>query len=71
MQVFGSVSSGVSGGASTLGGSMSTLLPPSRAQFTYFLALAGIGIFFLGLSFTVALPLIVIAPAKFALRQGD
>jgi len=39
---------------------------PTTQQFTYFAAFMAGGIFFLILSFTIALPVIVIAPAKFA-----
>lgn len=39
---------------------------PSAQQLTYFFAFMAGGVFFLVLAFTVFLPLIIIAPAKFA-----
>mmetsp|Transcript_31041 Transcript_31041/g.43012 ORF Transcript_31041/g.43012 Transcript_31041/m.43012 type:complete len:244 (+) Transcript_31041:99-830(+) len=40
---------------------------PSRAQVYYFIGLFGAGVFFLFLALTVALPVIVVFPTKFAL----
>lgn len=40
---------------------------PSATQFTYFACLLGGGLVFLSLSFFVFLPIIIIAPSKFAL----
>jgi hypothetical protein len=40
---------------------------PSRLQLYYFLALFGAGAFFLFLAITVALPVVVVFPTKFAL----
>jgi hypothetical protein len=40
---------------------------PSTTQFTYFFSLFAAGLVFLALAFTVFLPVIILAPAKFAL----
>lgn len=66
--IFNSVSSGVSGAGNSVAGSLSAYAPPSRTQFIYFIALLCVGFFFIVLSFTVALPLIMLAPGKFAFR---
>lgn len=66
--IFSSVGTGVAGAGNTVAGSLASFAPPSKSQFTYFIALLSLGLFFLGLSFTVALPLIMIAPGKFAFR---
>jgi len=66
--------SSVSSSVSRVGESLNASIPglpqdfqmPTTQQFTYFAAFLGGGIFFLALAFTIALPVIVIAPAKFA-----
>lgn len=40
---------------------------PSSTQFTYFFAMFAAGVVFLVLAFSVFLPVIILAPAKFAL----
>lgn len=41
---------------------------PTTQQLTYFAAFFGAGLFFLVIAFGIALPVIVLAPAKFAFR---
>ncbi|KAK3271165.1 hypothetical protein CYMTET_20460, partial [Cymbomonas tetramitiformis] len=61
--------SGLSGSQTSLTSTFSDSMPfiPSRQQMTYATVLAGAGIFFLILAITVALPVVVIFPSKFAL----
>mmetsp|Transcript_10588 Transcript_10588/g.30161 ORF Transcript_10588/g.30161 Transcript_10588/m.30161 type:complete len:244 (-) Transcript_10588:85-816(-) len=63
---FSYAATSVQDGASTVQTNMSSFTMPTTQQFTYFAAFMAGGIFFLILSFTIALPVIVIAPAKFA-----
>mmetsp|Transcript_2465 Transcript_2465/g.5857 ORF Transcript_2465/g.5857 Transcript_2465/m.5857 type:complete len:243 (-) Transcript_2465:1439-2167(-) len=62
----GRAATSVQDGASSVSSSVSSFQMPTTQQFTYFAAFLGGGIFFLALAFTIALPVIVIAPAKFA-----
>eukprot|EP01024_Parvocaulis_polyphysoides_P055373 TRINITY_DN5661_c0_g4_i1.p2 TRINITY_DN5661_c0_g4~~TRINITY_DN5661_c0_g4_i1.p2 ORF type:complete len:235 (-),score=20.85 TRINITY_DN5661_c0_g4_i1:415-1119(-) len=66
---FNTVSTGVNQVSSSISSSTqqtSSLMPNSR-QFVYFGFLMGGGLLFLTLAFTVALPMLVLSPSKFAI----
>lgn len=60
--------SGISSAGATIGGgaSSATSFMPSAAQFTYFAVFMGSGVFFVFIAVTMFLPVIILAPAKFA-----
>eukprot|EP01026_Neomeris_dumetosa_P024935 TRINITY_DN2059_c1_g1_i5.p3 TRINITY_DN2059_c1_g1~~TRINITY_DN2059_c1_g1_i5.p3 ORF type:complete len:233 (-),score=11.08 TRINITY_DN2059_c1_g1_i5:456-1154(-) len=57
----------VSSGVSSVYGSGSASTIPSSRQFVYFGFLMGGGLLFLTIAFTIALPMLVISPSKFAI----
>ncbi|QDZ24831.1 vesicle transport protein SFT2 [Chloropicon primus] len=67
--LFNSTTSSISRAASAatgMGGMASTQFMPSQKQWAYFAGFLCSGIFFLSLAIFVMLPMLVIAPAKFA-----
>lgn len=62
---FGAVAGGVAGAASSVSTGVQNV--PGTTQWVYFAALAGAGGLFLLLAFTIFLPVIILAPSKFAL----
>ena len=63
---FNKIQTGVTGVGNTVSSTASNLGMPSRQQMLTFGVLMAAALFFLTLAFTVALPVLVIAPAKFA-----
>jgi len=61
------VTTGVQGISSGINAQASSFQMPSSTQLAYFAALLGSGVFFLVLAFTLFLPVIMLAPSKFAL----
>lgn len=61
------VTSGVQGLSGNFNSQMPSFQIPSSTQLAYFAALFGGGLFFLGLAFFLFLPVIIIAPSKFAI----
>ncbi|KAK9835954.1 hypothetical protein WJX81_001131 [Elliptochloris bilobata] len=58
---------GAQGMGSSLGTTIQSVQMPSTTQFTYFFAMFAAGVVFLVLAFSIFLPVIILAPAKFAL----
>lgn len=61
------VTNGVQGISSGMNAQVSSLQMPSSTQLAYFAAFLGSGVIFLVLAFTIFLPVIMLAPSKFAI----
>ncbi|KAK9820584.1 hypothetical protein WJX72_011930 [[Myrmecia] bisecta] len=66
-QSFTRVTTGVQGAGTSVSSTLQRVAPPTAQQFTYFAVLLGGGVVFLVLAFTLFLPVIILAPSKFAI----